>query len=136
MTNLNEFQKKVYDATKQAFNRLRNECDGESFYAYALYTDSSVMTVLPAANSLEKLKIKIEETNEESENPYLTWETSEWWYESFGDEFFKEIYKIMNEGEVRDDIKHRFKLICHDLILVLKSWIVRGILALVQREIK
>ncbi|UKD17086.1 DUF4303 domain-containing protein [Burkholderia aenigmatica] len=56
----------------------------EHFYAFALYTDSGAMTVVPAANSDEGLKRVRErmEIGDDEKAPEFTWATGEWAYEA------------------------------------------------------
>lgn len=55
MSDFSDFKKEIAQAAKGSFEDLRAAHPEEHFYAYALYTDSDAMTVVPAANSLEAL---------------------------------------------------------------------------------
>lgn len=84
----------------------------ENFYAIALYTDSSAMTVGFAANSLEALEAKINEEDEEDREEcknYYKWATSEWIYEDWGWQDFESICKCLRDAEERKNFEE-FKL--------------------------
>lgn len=79
--NWEEFECEIRSLVVQALQELQVEHSGDKFYAFALYTDSSAMTIALAGNSLEALEAKLEEENEEDREDsrqYYQWATSEW----------------------------------------------------------
>ena len=99
-------------ALENSLVELFEEHPEESFYAIALYTDSSAMTVGFAANSLEALEKKINEEDEEDQEDckdYYKWATSEWVYEGWGGRDFESICKCLRDADERRNFKE-FKL--------------------------
>ncbi|WP_373233277.1 DUF4303 domain-containing protein [Cohnella sp.] len=94
-----EVTTKIYESTKRAFGDLMHSRADEQFYAYALYTDSSAMTVVPAANSVQGLERRFTEEEDKSAASlaYYKWATSEWFYEAWQDDEFSHI-----SDELRD----------------------------------
>jgi hypothetical protein len=85
MDTFSDFQREIAHAARASFEDLRSARLGEHFYAYALYTDSSAMTVMPAANSIEALmQIRKEmDIPDDEEAPEFKWSVSEWKYEAW-----------------------------------------------------
>jgi hypothetical protein len=111
-----ELERRVYEAVKYAFTELLGTHPKEHFYAFALYTDSSAMTICAAANSVQGLDEKLSQEEEEDRTEetikYYKWASSEWAYESWGREGFKEICMLLRESPERADIeKFRSKII-------------------------
>lgn len=94
-----EVTEKIYESTKKVFGDLMHSRAGEEFYAYALYTDSSAMTVMPAANSVQGLERRFakEEDKSAASLAYYKWVTSEWLYEAWQSDEFSQI-----SAELRD----------------------------------
>ncbi|MFA0921869.1 hypothetical protein ALP73_00785 [Pseudomonas coronafaciens pv. garcae] len=106
----NNLESQVYTLSKKAFFNLLNDHLDERFYAFAMYTDSSAMTICLAANSLEKLNEKIDEEDEEDEEDktdeaisYFKWTTSEWAYEAFEGDAFAEINRALRNDKERNE---------------------------------
>lgn len=102
---LNDIEDKIYEAAKLTFTQLRQQSQ-EEFYAYALYTDDSAMTVVPAANSLNGLAVKLQEEAEigEPDEPiklYYKWASAEWQYEAWGGKNFQDICSIVRHHPKR-----------------------------------
>ncbi|WP_175838229.1 DUF4303 domain-containing protein [Burkholderia anthina] len=79
-----DFPREIADAVRVTYRALLAAHPDDHFYAFALYTDSGAMTVVPAANSVEGLK-RIRERMEiggDDDAPEFTWATGEWAYES------------------------------------------------------
>jgi hypothetical protein len=80
-----KFRVMVRDATRRTFTALRQKHPKETFYAFALYSDEDGMTMLPAANSEERLQAKVKERGADKKGPEyvreLRWATPEWAYE-------------------------------------------------------
>lgn len=91
----------IYEATKKAFISLKASFPSEDFYAYALYTDSGAMTVVPAANSLQGLQCKLNEDSDPSLKPYYQWASAEWKYEAWKADEFVDICKTLRESPER-----------------------------------
>ncbi|CAM3321318.1 DUF4303 domain-containing protein [Pseudomonas plecoglossicida] len=104
--NWQELESAALTSVKKALQDLNEEHPDEMFYACSLYTDSSAMTMALAVNSVEALNAKLEkEVEEEREElmPYYKWATSEWEYEAWMGEYFKDICKSLREASERDD---------------------------------
>lgn len=102
-------EKRVYEAAKSAFTSLQNSHPDERFYAFALYTDSSAMTICPSANSVQSLEAKVNQEQEEDRSEeaiqYYKWASSEWEYEAWESERFKDICTTLRESSERNDIE-------------------------------
>jgi len=101
------FEVEVSSIVKQAIKDLHDARPSEHFYTFALYTDTSAMTVAMAANSLEVLELKLQDEDEEDRDEsrsYYQWATSEWEYEAWRGDLFKGISKELREASGRDEI--------------------------------
>ena len=85
MGTFSNFQREIAQAARASFDDLRSARPGEHFYAYALYTDSGVMTIMPAANSVEGLMQARKEMDipDDEEAPEFKWSVPEWKYEAW-----------------------------------------------------
>jgi hypothetical protein len=94
----------IRNAAKRAFTEVRRAHKGETFYAFALYTDEGLMTVMPAANTEEGYARAVEKYGytKAAERSYVRWATAEWAYEAAGDGHFDATYKLLNSNK-RDD---------------------------------
>ena len=103
--NWGELEKKCYQATSEAMNRLLAENSHEDFYAFSLYTDSSAMTVMLSANSEQQLESILENEEDKSKETinYYRWATSEWAYDGCFPELFGEISTLLRESPNRSD---------------------------------
>lgn len=123
-----DLENRVYEAAKSAFTSLINSHPDEIFYACALYTDSSAMTICPSANSMRGLEEKVNQEEEEDRSDeaiqYYKWASSEWAYEAWESERFKDICKTLRESSERNNIE-KFQLqvfqIMTNALLVLKN---------------
>ncbi|WP_263265153.1 DUF4303 domain-containing protein [Pseudomonas sp. RIT-PI-S] len=101
----NILETRVYMAAKKAFTEIRKANENEHFYVFVLYVDSSVMSIAPAANSLQRLKQKIDfedEENRTEENiAYYKWTSSEWGFEGYAGEEFEVINRDLREDSER-----------------------------------
>ncbi|MBN3832225.1 DUF4303 domain-containing protein [Burkholderia sp. Ac-20344] len=84
MSDFSDFQRDIADAARATFRALRALHPDEHFYAFALYTDSSAMTVVPAANTTEGLaRIRAQQAVADNDPaPWFAWGFSEWAYAS------------------------------------------------------
>ncbi len=80
MSDFSDFQRDIADAARATFRALRALHPDEHFYAFALYTDSGAMTVVPAANSVEGLRRVREQQAVADDDPWYAWGFSEWAY--------------------------------------------------------
>ncbi|WP_240647384.1 MULTISPECIES: DUF4303 domain-containing protein [Burkholderia cepacia complex] len=80
MSDFSDFQREIADAARATFRALRAQYPDEHFYAFALYTDSGAMTVVPAANSVEGLRRTREQQGVPDDDPWYAWGFSEWAY--------------------------------------------------------
>lgn len=106
--NWSDTASQVYALSKQAFSNVLDDHPDERFYAFALYTDSSAMTLCLAANSLEKLNEKLDGEEEEDKTDeavaYFKWTSSEWAYEALEGDAFAEINRALRTDEERDEL--------------------------------
>ena len=122
MDNFSEFQKEIAQAAKTSFEDLRSARPTEHFYAYALYTDSSAMTVMPAANSVEALaevrkEMDVEDDDRASE---FKWSTGEWRYEAWKAEYFNGISAKLRARIDGEDFALRAKEVHADMTAALR----------------
>lgn len=103
-------RQEIKDAARAAFGVVRRNHSDEQFYAFALYSDESAMTVCPAANTEEGLARRAEEYgySKPQQLASLRWATGEWAYEFEGAEFFDRACALINgedryEGEADED---------------------------------
>ncbi|WP_176045598.1 DUF4303 domain-containing protein [Burkholderia sp. BCC1644] len=84
MSDFSDFQRDIADAARATFKALRALHPDEHFYAFALYTDSGAMTVVPAANSIEGLsRIRAQRAiADDDPAPWYAWGSAEWAYEA------------------------------------------------------
>ncbi|MDR6500760.1 hypothetical protein J2785_003930 [Burkholderia ambifaria] len=82
MIDFSDFQREIADAARATFKALRALHPDEHFYAFALYTDSGAMTVVPAANSVEGLsRVRAQQAvADDDPDPQYVWGFSEWAY--------------------------------------------------------
>ena len=101
--NLPDFQRELAHAARASFDDLRSARPGEHFYAYALYTDSSAITIMPAANSVEGLMQVRKEMDipDDEEAPEFKWSVSEWKYEGWKAGNFNGI-----SSKLRSELEH------------------------------
>ncbi|QQE86505.1 DUF4303 domain-containing protein [Pseudomonas putida] len=105
--NWTEFEGKITPLVKQALDALQRTHSDERFYAFSLYTDSSAMTIAVAGSSLEALDLKVQKEDEEDREDsvsYFKWATSEWVYEGWRRDLFKNACKELREDSERTDI--------------------------------
>ncbi|RQS88769.1 DUF4303 domain-containing protein [Burkholderia contaminans] len=105
---------KIAQATTSVFSALKSEHPNEDFYAFALYTDSSAMSVQAAGNSEQALQNVLKNADERSpeQDAYYRWASSEWPYEAFHGAEFKGISKIVRESPDRSNFL-KFKADVH-----------------------
>lgn len=114
---------KISEAARKAFLDLRSSHADEEFYAYALYTDSGVMTVLASANSVQSLEKITEEEEDRSPETlaYYKWATSEWAYEGWRSVEFKEISANLRNSPDRGPFDKFRKNVFQSMIKALKT---------------
>lgn len=91
----------IKSAAKRAFTEVRKSNKGETFYAFALYTDEDFATVEPSCNSEEKFEERIRSEGRKlkpSHVKYVRWGTAEWAYEGAGGEHFAKAYELIKSG--------------------------------------
>jgi hypothetical protein len=95
---------KVVAAATATFGALRSEKADEHFYAFALYTDGDAETIMPSANSVERLQAVLQKNK--SDHPLdlasYKWATAEWAYEAWEPDpkLFDGVYRDL--AELRD----------------------------------
>lgn len=123
MDKLTDFQNEILQAAKASFDDLKHSFSKEHFYGYCLYTDSSAMTVMPAANSEEGLQgtLKEMEVTDDSEIPEFKWAIAEWKYEAWKSNNFKLISQKLRTSQDRSDIASFAKKLQSDMVIALKK---------------
>lgn len=103
--NWNELEDQCVRATVESIKKLLSENPTEVFYAFALYTDSSAMTVSLSANSEQSLKAILDSEDDKSKEnqTYYKWAASEWAYEGFNAAAFTDISKLLRESTARSN---------------------------------
>ncbi len=112
-------RREIKEATRRAFDAVRAQHLDETFYAFALYSDDSAMTVCPAANTEEGCDrcvtryradgwyaeaIASHGITFDEEMSTFRWSTAEWAYECEGSEQFGAVYELVNvEGRYDDE---------------------------------
>jgi hypothetical protein len=88
----------IRNAAKKAFTKVRSAHLGESFYAFAVYTDEDFSGLSPACNSEEPLarRIKEDKLTSKLHKAYARWLTAEWAYEGEGAEEFSAVDKAIH----------------------------------------
>ncbi|MBA9898855.1 DUF4303 domain-containing protein [Burkholderia cepacia] len=122
------FASEIADAARVTYRALIAAHPYEHFYAFALYTDSGAMTVVPAANSDEGLK-RIRERMEVADDekaPEFTWATAEWAYESAEADSFNPLCKKLADTVLGSTIPETrfdafFKALQRDMIEALRQ---------------
>jgi len=97
---MDDITDKIVNAAKYSFSKIIENIPNETIYAFILYTDEDCYTILPAANSLEKLKEKMLE-NENGDPISLAeckWSSAEWAYEAAHADKFVEISRALSEA--------------------------------------
>ena len=95
----------VTDAARKAFTSLKKDHPDETFYAFALYTDESAMTIIPAASSEQTIQRRLDGYGKLSpgDRKATRWSTGEWAYESVGaDKQFDAICKTLAKSDYYD----------------------------------
>lgn len=90
----------IASAARQSFSDLLAQHGGETFYAFALYTDEDCYTVVPAANSLEPYRAKMAGLRNAGpqELAYYRWASAEWAYEDYASAPFHPICNRLGEA--------------------------------------
>jgi len=126
MTPITDFQREIAAAARTCFHNLRSSRPDEHFYAYALYTDSDAMTIVPSANSLEGLQETLRAMNATDDKPWITWGVEEWKYCAWNTDGFNEICRKLRSDPVRSDgtadsnFDSFFFRVCSDMVAALK----------------
>jgi len=112
--NIQDLVAQIAQATTSVFSALKNEHPDEDFYAFALYTDSSAMSVVAAGNSEQALEKVLKNADERSaeQDVYYRWVSSEWRYEAFHGSEFKGVSKTVRESPDRSNFR-KFKVDVH-----------------------
>ncbi|UFH50451.1 DUF4303 domain-containing protein [Pseudomonas sp. KNUC1026] len=103
-----EFADNVFIAAKETFLEIQKKHEAEVFYAFALYTDSSAMSLGCSANSLQALEQKLRHEDYEGaaaeDLAYIKWSSSEWAYEGIGAERFAEACRQLRATSEPGDV--------------------------------
>lgn len=121
------FARDIRDAARGTYRALLAKHPDEHFYAFALYTDSGAMTVVPAANSEEGLQRvrKRMAVGKEEVAPEFTWATGEWVYESAEADSFNALSKrladaVLSPSFPAAEFGHFFHELQRDMIEALR----------------
>lgn len=91
-------QDSIRDAARTAFRELQQSHPEETFYAFALYTDGGLMTVMPAANTEEAFEDAADGESDRAELAAYRWSTGEWAHEGAGDEHFDAVCQVLRDA--------------------------------------
>jgi hypothetical protein len=101
------FADRVYEASKAAFSDLTAANPGQTFYAFALFTDDSLQFMHPAANTEEALTATVRRYKETVDPKYgctstrtgMRWSYGDWGFFPYevGDHF-AEVNRILSEN--------------------------------------
>lgn len=121
--NWKELTEKIGRSAQTVFQDLQQSHPEENFYAFALYTDSSAMTVVASANSTQALNETLDAEDDKSDQTisYYKWSSSEWAYAAWKRGEFKEISKSLREDPDRGDLKNFEKMLHGAMIEALKK---------------
>jgi hypothetical protein len=108
----------VHTALKAAFSELMSANPGQSFYAFAVFTDDSLQFIHPAANTEEALTATVRRYREKVDPKHGTtstrtgmrWSYGDWgFFANFGEEHFKKINEalIANIDGPQDEFESR-----------------------------
>lgn len=121
------FAQDIRDAARETYLALLAKHPDEHFYAFALYTDSDAMTVVPAANSEEGLQRvrKQMAVGDDERAPEFRWATGEWVYESAEAGSFNPLCKkladaVLSPGFPAAKFVHFFDELQRDMIEALR----------------
>lgn len=87
--NYTALQQELVEATRRAFNEVRESHRGESFYVFALFTTPDCSYVLPTAYSEEALAAKGESAR---------WDPYDWKSHSEGEQHFDRVQKLLDDN--------------------------------------
>jgi hypothetical protein len=111
-------RREIKEAARHAFEAVQAAHPDETFYAFALYSDDSAMTVCPSANTEEGYErcVKRYQANKsfmdsiashriswEGCQSDFRWSTAEWAYEYDGHEQFDTVYRMINADDRYDE---------------------------------
>jgi hypothetical protein len=111
-------RREIKDAARRAFDAVQQTHADETFYAFALYSDDSAMTVCPSANTEQGYERCVKRYK--ADKSYMEfiashripfegclsnfrWGTAEWAYECEGHEHFGTVYEMINVDDTYDD---------------------------------
>ena len=123
MNTLTEFQQDLIQAIRACFDDLKRSVEGETFYAFALYTDESAMTVVPAANTLEGLQETLGKMGitDEAETPWFKWSVEEWKYVAWRSKDFNELSRKLRTAPERSEFEIFYESLLSDMTVALKQ---------------
>ena len=80
--NYQDLTIEITNAARLTFADLQAQHPDETFYTFILYTDSDCYTVVPAANSVQKLDAALKELKNPSASgtAYFQWHSAAWAY--------------------------------------------------------
>lgn len=92
MTDWEKLTADVATAASMAFAALRSETPHEQCYVFVLYTDGDCWTILPSANTIERLQERIRGETDDMQIACSTWAPAEWAYEGWKADLFNDVY--------------------------------------------
>lgn len=98
--NWNELIQQIIQAARSSFSDLMLTHKDDDFYAFILYTDDDCYTILPSANSIQKLNEKILKRGigDPKRIAGYKWSIGEWAYEAWHDDEFSQICDALSEA--------------------------------------
>jgi uncharacterized protein YukE len=89
----------VHDATHAAFDELRSTHRGDTFYAYAIWTNDIAQSVTAVANSLEGLDRTVAryqaEGHSDADANGMRWSYGDWDFQMVGERHFRTVNEIL-----------------------------------------
>jgi hypothetical protein len=123
-----KLRKLITAAAKRAFTEVREAHRDEDFYAFALYTDDGLMTVMPSANTEQGYQRAVKKYGfkKRQEKSYVRWATAEWAYEGVGADAFNQVCDLINGQEI-DDMSAKANYVIGSMVGALKALDDKGV---------
>jgi hypothetical protein len=102
----NRLRTAIRAASEKAFIHVRESHPDETFYAFALNTDDSIMSAVACANSEEAYQRAVSRDGytDPDDLQYVRWSLGEWAYEGIPTEHSQTVHQLLN-GTERDHVE-------------------------------
>lgn len=106
-----KLESQVYRACKLAFGEMIDSYPDETYYAFALFTNDSLQTLHPYANTEEELDITVARYNKTIDKKYgikstrsgMRWSYGDWGVQDIGGEYFSPVNDTLYSMEQQID---------------------------------